>query len=118
MKRRGEFIVSASKFAVRQRRIYLRALVIMPNHWHVLVALHEPWILLSYVVAKTGAVLRTQQTSWQNSYYDTQVKTAKQLESVNRSNRILVARGLVESMARKQCEKTQIGRASCRREVE
>jgi REP element-mobilizing transposase RayT len=36
-------IVSAFRFAVEQERIYLRAFVVMPDHWHALLALREPW---------------------------------------------------------------------------
>jgi REP element-mobilizing transposase RayT len=37
-----EIIVSAFAFAVGQQRIYLRAFVVMPDHWHALFALREP----------------------------------------------------------------------------
>jgi len=37
-----EIIVSALVFAVQQQRIYLRAFVVMPDHWHALFALREP----------------------------------------------------------------------------
>jgi REP element-mobilizing transposase RayT len=40
-----EIIVSALAFAVGQQRIYLRAFVVMPDHWHALFALREPWTL-------------------------------------------------------------------------
>jgi REP element-mobilizing transposase RayT len=82
-----EIIVSA--FAVQQRRIYLRAFVIMPDHWHALFALCEPWTLpkfmhhmMSFVGARTATLLQSHQTSWQDAYYDTRVKTAKQFEFV------------------------------------
>ena len=49
-------VVSAFRFAVEQNRIYLRAFVVMPDHWHALFALREPWAppkfmhdLMSYV---------------------------------------------------------------------
>jgi REP element-mobilizing transposase RayT len=55
-----EIIVSAFAFAVGQQRIYLRAFVVMPDHWHALFALREPWTLpkfmhhmMSYVGGKT-----------------------------------------------------------------
>jgi REP element-mobilizing transposase RayT len=59
-----EIIVSAFAFAVRQQRIYLRAFVVMPDHWHALFALRDPWTLpkfmhhtMSYVGRKTSVLL-------------------------------------------------------------
>jgi REP element-mobilizing transposase RayT len=34
-------IVAAFRFAVEDNRIYLRAFVVMPDHWHALFALRE-----------------------------------------------------------------------------
>jgi REP element-mobilizing transposase RayT len=72
-----EIIVSGFAFAVRQQRIYLRAFVVMPDHWHALFALREPWTLpkfmhhmMSYVGGKTSALLTHHETSWQDGYYD------------------------------------------------
>ncbi len=86
-----EIIVSALAFAVQQQRIYLRAFVVMPDHWHTLFALREPWTLpkfmhdmMSYVGGKTNALLIKHKISWQDGYYDTRVKTAKQFEFVAR----------------------------------
>ena len=82
-------LVSAFAFAVEQNRIYLRAFVVMPDHWHALFALIEPWTLpnfmhhiMSFVGARTANQLQTHQTSWQDGYYDTLVKTAKQFQFV------------------------------------
>jgi REP element-mobilizing transposase RayT len=68
-----EIVVSALAFAVQQKRIYLRAFVVMPDHWHALFALRELWALpkfmhalMSYVAGKTSAHLRTYGTSWQD----------------------------------------------------
>jgi REP element-mobilizing transposase RayT len=84
-----EVVVSAFAFAVEQERIYLRAFVVMPDHWHVLFALIEPWTLpkfmhhiMSFVGGKTVNQLQSHGTSWQDGYYDTLVKTAKQFEFV------------------------------------
>ena len=59
-----EIIVSAFAFAVRQQRIYLGAFVVMPDHWHAIFALREPWVLpkfmqalMSDVAGKTAALL-------------------------------------------------------------
>ena len=74
-------IVSAFAFAVQQERIYLRAFVVMPDHWHGLFALRKPWTLpefmhhtMSYVGGRTSAVLTIHRTSWQDGYYDTRDK--------------------------------------------
>ena len=82
-------IVSAFRFAVEKNRIYLRAFVVMPDHWHALFALREPWTLpkfmhdfMSYVGRKTDRLLSTHDTAWQDGYYDTHIKTARQFEYV------------------------------------
>ena len=61
----------------------------MPDHWHALFAFREPWTLpkfmhdfMSYVGGRTGRFLSTHDTAWQDGYYDTHVKTAKQFEYV------------------------------------
>src|SRR5216117_1213399 len=100
-----EIIVSALVFAVQQQRIYLRAFVVMPDHWHALFALREPWTLpkfmhdfMSYLARKTGGFLNTHDTAWQDGYYDTHVKTAKQFQYVAYYiEQNPVVKGLVES---------------------
>jgi len=100
-----EIIVSAFAFAVQQQRIYLRAFVVMPDHWHALFALREPWTLpkfmhhmMSYVAAKTSALLAHHKTSWQDGYYDTRVKTSKQFQFVSYYiEQNPVVKGLVET---------------------
>jgi REP element-mobilizing transposase RayT len=84
-------IVSAFAFAVRQQRVYFRAFVVMPDHWHALCALREPWVLpkfmhalMSYVAGKTSALLKNHNTSWQDGYYYIRVETSKQFEFVSR----------------------------------
>jgi REP element-mobilizing transposase RayT len=97
-------IVSALAFAVENNRIYLRAFVIMPDHWHALFALREPWALpkfmhdlMSFVGGKTNSLLVACETRWQDSYYDTRVKTAKQFEYVaDYIEQNPVVRGLVD----------------------
>jgi REP element-mobilizing transposase RayT len=99
-----EIIVSAFAFAVQQQRTYLRAFVVMPDHWHALFALCEPWVLpkfmhalMSFVAGKTAALLKNRNTAWQDGYYDTRVRTSKQFEFVARYiEQNPVARGLVE----------------------
>jgi REP element-mobilizing transposase RayT len=82
-------LVSAFRFVVEHNRIYLRAFVVMPDHWHALFALREPWTLpkfthdfMSYVGWKTNRLLSAHEIHWQDGYYDTHIKTAKQFEYV------------------------------------
>jgi REP element-mobilizing transposase RayT len=99
-----EIVVNALAYSVHQQRIYLRSFVVMPDHWHALFALREPWTLpkfmhalMSYVAGKTSALLGTNKTSWQDGYYDTLVKTPKQFEFVTYYiERNPVVKGLVE----------------------
>jgi REP element-mobilizing transposase RayT len=42
-------VVSALRFAVQNNRIYLSASVVMPDHWHALFALREPWTLPKFM---------------------------------------------------------------------
>jgi len=99
-----KIIVSAFAFAVRQHRIYLRAFVVMPDHWHALFALRQPWTLpelmhhtMSYVGRKTSVLLANHKTSWQDGYYDTRVKTSKQFRFVTYYiEQNPVVKGLVE----------------------
>src|SRR5204862_6099405 len=97
---------------------YLRAFVVMPDHWRALFALREPWVLpkfmqalMSYVAGKTAALLENYNSSWQDGCYDTRVKTSKQFEFVSRYiEHNPVAKGLVETpnewVASAQSEKT------------
>ena len=102
-----EIIVSSFAFVVQQQRIYLRAFVVMPDHWHALFALREPWTLpkfmhhmMSYVGGKTSVLLTEHGTSWQDSYYDTRVKTAKQFQFVSYYiEQNPVVKGLIEKTA-------------------
>lgn len=82
-------IVSAFRFAVERERIYLRAFVVMPDHWHALFALCQPWTLpkfmhdmMSFVGRETHRLLTTHGINWQDGYYDTHAKTAKQFEYI------------------------------------
>ena len=82
-------IVDAFAFAVKHERIYLRAFVVMPDHWHALLGLREPWTLpkfmhafMSHVGARTSAHLTKHETGWQDGYYETLLKTARQFTYV------------------------------------
>ena len=54
--------------------------------------------LMSFVGARTAKVLQLHNTGWQDGYYDTHVKTAKQFEYVARYiEQNPVVKGLVDS---------------------
>src|SRR5437879_8854415 len=99
-----ETVTSAFAFAVQEHRIYLRAFVVMPDHWHALFALREPWVLpkfmhalMRHVAGKTAALSKSHNTSWQGGYYDTRVKTARQFRFVTYYiEQNPVVKGLVE----------------------
>ena len=62
----------------------------MPDHWHALFALREPGTLpkfmhafMSFVAGKTSKALTAAKTGWQDGYYETLVKTAKQFHFVS-----------------------------------
>ena len=80
-----QFIVDALAYAKAHERIYLRAFVVMPDHWHGLFALRDPWTLpkfmhslMSHVAAKTSRHLFSGGSAWQDTYYETRVRTSRQ----------------------------------------
>lgn len=82
-------IVDALAFAVQRERVYLRSFVVMPSHWHALIGLRQPWTLprflhsfMSHVGAMTTVHLKSHQTAWQDGYYETLIKTARQFAYV------------------------------------
>jgi REP element-mobilizing transposase RayT len=99
-----EVVISALAFAIGDRRIHIRAFVVMPDHWHALFALWERWTLpkfmhamMSFVASKTSEDMHRHETTWQDGYYDTRVKTAKQFAFVTHYiEQNPVAKGLVE----------------------
>ena len=99
-----EIVVSALQFALESHRIYLGAFVVMPDHWHALIALIEPWTLpkfmhamMSFVGARTQRQLNANGTRWQDGYYETLVKTGKQFSYVaDYIEENPVVKGLVE----------------------
>ena len=79
-------IVSSFKFYVKRGIIQLGAFVVMPDHFHVIVALLKDltpslWVhhLMSFVGAKTTRRLRAFGCHWQEGFYDNEVHTEKQL---------------------------------------
>jgi putative transposase len=98
-----QVIVSAFAYAVERDRIYLRAFVVMPDHWHALFALRAPWTLprfmhsfMSHVAAETSSYLGAEGSAWQDSYYETLVKTARQFGFVATYIEENPVKGLVE----------------------
>ena len=82
-------MVKAFAFAVTRERIYLRAFVVMPDHWHALLGLRQPWTLpklmhsfMSHISAETNTHLTKNKTGWQDGYYETLIKTARQFTYV------------------------------------
>jgi REP element-mobilizing transposase RayT len=94
-------VVSALRHAVENRRIILAAYVVMPDHWHALFGLLEgrtlPRLmhsLMSFIGAKTTAALAADGCQWQDGYYETWIRSAKQFD--------YVAHYVVENPVRKQ----------------
>jgi REP element-mobilizing transposase RayT len=63
----------------------------MPDHWHALLAIREPWTLpkfmhsfMSHVGAKTIENLVVHESGWQEGYYETRIRTSRQFEFVSR----------------------------------
>jgi REP-associated tyrosine transposase len=84
-----QVIVAAFEYALRRERIYLGAFVVMPDHWHALFAVREPWTLsrfmhslMSHVAAETSSHLGFHGSSWQDSYYETRVRTERQFRYI------------------------------------
>jgi putative transposase len=84
-----EKIVSALAFGVEKERIHLRSFVVMPDHWHALLAVRQPWTLSRFMHAmmtsvgrETGAMLTKEGAKWQDGFYDTKIRTAKQFEYI------------------------------------
>ncbi|MGB8340025.1 MAG: hypothetical protein WCE51_00430 [Chthoniobacterales bacterium] len=63
--------------------------MVMSDDWHALIGLREPWTLpkfmhalMSHVGAKTAVCLAKHETAWQDGYYETLIKTARQFTYV------------------------------------
>ena len=84
-----QVVVGSFEYALRHERIYLRAFIVMPSHWHALFALREQWTLpkfmhslMSHVAAETSSHLIRHGSAWQDSYYETRIRTARQFRYV------------------------------------
>ncbi len=79
------FVVSSFRFCAQRGDIELRAFVVMPDHFHILVSLLKEWTLplwmkclMSFVSAKTTSRLRVFGCHWQEGFYDTAIHSEKQ----------------------------------------
>jgi REP element-mobilizing transposase RayT len=86
-----KIIVSAFAYALTHERIYLRAFVVMPDHWHALFGLRGVWTLpkfmhslMSHIGAKTSTYLHCHGSSWQDTYYETRIRTSRQFRYIAR----------------------------------
>ncbi len=82
-------ISSALRHAVQHNQILLAAFIVMPDHWHALVGLNDGCTLpkfmhsiMSFVAAKTCVRLSAKGCEWQDSYYETWIRSARQFEYV------------------------------------
>lgn len=82
-------ICEAFRFAVEGDRIVLRAFVVMPDHWHALLALHDDWTLSRFIhafMSHVGKITNTHfsqmGTDWQEGYYETRIRSLKQFRFV------------------------------------
>ena len=82
-------IIEPLIFSVKKNHIYLAAFVIMPDHWHALLAVHSPWTLpqlmksvCNWVSRKTSHILKGKDTIWQDGYHDTRIRSSKQFQYV------------------------------------
>lgn len=82
-------ISSALRHAVEHKQILLAAFTVMPDHWHALVRLKDGWTLpkfmhsiMSFVAAKTCAALSANGCEWQDGYYETWIRSARQFDYV------------------------------------
>ena len=83
-------ICSTFRDCVAEKRIVLAAFVVMPDHWHGLFGLTEEWTLprfmhafMSYVGGRTAQLLQAHGCHWQDGYYETRIRSAKQFAYVN-----------------------------------
>ncbi|MGA2220976.1 MAG: transposase [Verrucomicrobiia bacterium] len=100
-----KIIRSTFRHSVVEKRIALAAFLVMPDHWHGLFALLERWTLprfmhafMSFVGGKTVPQLQAHGCHWQDGYYETRIRSAKQFAHV--SSYIVwnpVRRGLVDT---------------------
>jgi putative transposase len=83
-------ISSAFRHAVKTQRITVGAFVVMPDHWHGLIGLVGGGTLpqfmhffMSFVGAKTVRALHALGCRWQDGYYETRIRSAKQIAYVS-----------------------------------
>ena len=113
-----QLIVYAFAYAIACERIYLRAFVVMPDHWHALLALREPWTLprfmhslMSHVAAKTCTGLCSGGSAWQDTYYETRVRTSRQFSICGLLHRTESSKG---GASRRSCRLAGVERGETR----
>ncbi len=82
-------IINSFRFSVEQQRIMLAAFMVMPDHWHGLFYVKPPFTLPklmhgfdTWIGSKSTSLVKEHKTIWQESYYDTRVRSAKQFAYV------------------------------------
>ena len=87
-------------FSAETQRIILRAFVVMPDHWHALLGLLNAWTLprlmhalMSHIGGQTHRWFTSQNCAWQEGYFETRIRSVKQLD--------FIARYILENPVRK-----------------
>jgi REP element-mobilizing transposase RayT len=77
-------IIDALSYCVEKSTVTIGAFVVMPDHWHVVLAtntlanaMHS---ISTWVATKTCKQLKMHGTQWQDSYHDTRVRSSRQLK--------------------------------------
>ena len=60
-----QMITEAFAFSVQHERIYLRAFVVMPDHWHARVGLRDSWTLPKFMHSFMSHVGANHRASWE-----------------------------------------------------
>ncbi len=82
-------IADALAFYVSDGRLLCRAMVVMPDHWHVLFAPLQPASLSSvmtnldrWIGRQTGPDLAAAGCRWQDGFHDTRIRSSRQFSYV------------------------------------
>jgi REP element-mobilizing transposase RayT len=75
-------IIAALAYCVQTKKIAMGSFVIMPDHWHAVLAssglsatMHS---IDTWIGSKTAAILQQHQSAWQDSYHDTRICSTRQ----------------------------------------
>jgi REP element-mobilizing transposase RayT len=88
-------------------RIDLASFVVMPDHWHAVIASNQDMsisktvsMLQNWISNHTFEYLKNHGASWQKGFYETRIKTSKQFNSIcSYIEYNPVAKGLVDNIA-------------------